>query len=151
MRPASAAGRLADAGLVAVAPSRPLNVLMVVMESVGAHRLGLYGAPFDDTPNLVELACHALVFDRVYVAEAQTSAALGALLASVYPDHDWPSLTQLAPALSIPGLPAVCRARVTAQRSYIRASSRSNRQGEFVRKPRFDQVIDKRRDSECLR
>ena len=147
MRPASAAGQLADAGLVAVAPRRPLNVLMVVMESVGAHRLGLYGAPFDDTPNLVELARHALVFDRVYVAEAQTSAALGALLASVYPDHDWPSLTQLAPALSIPGLPAVL-SRKGYRTAFIHSGQLAfDRQGEFVRSRGFDEVIDKRRDA----
>jgi arylsulfatase A-like enzyme len=148
MRPASAAGRLAEAGFVA-APPRPLNVLMVVMESVGAHRLGLYGAPFDDTPNLVELARHALVFDRVYVAEAETSAALGALFASVYPDHDWPSLTQMAPALSIPGLPAVL-SRKGYRTAFIHSGQLAfDRQGEFVRSRGFDQVIDKRRDSDA--
>jgi len=106
MRPAPA-GVLVSASIEAQALRQPLNVLMLVMESVGANCLGLYGASFDDTPNLVELAHHALVFDRVFAAEAETSAALGALFTSVYPDHDWPSVTQLAPALSIPGLPGI--------------------------------------------
>ncbi len=146
MRPASGAGPLVGAGFEATASHGPLNVLMVVMESVGARRLGLYGAPFDDTPNLVELARHALVFNRAYVAEAETSAALGALFASVYPDHDWPSLTQLAPALAIPGLPAVL-----SSKGYRTAFMHSgqlvfDRQGEFVRSRGFGQVIDKARD-----
>src|SRR5208283_6209369 len=45
---------------------RPINVLMIVMESVGARRLQLYGAPHQDSPELVRLARHGTVFDRVY-------------------------------------------------------------------------------------
>ena len=146
MRPASGAGPLVGAGFEATTSREPLNVLMVVMESVGAHRLGLYGAPFDDTPKLAEMARHALVFNRAYVAEAETSAALGALFASVYPDHDWPSITQLAPALAIPGLPAVL-----SSKGYRTAFMHSgqlvfDRQGEFLQSRGFDQVIDKKRD-----
>jgi arylsulfatase A-like enzyme len=148
MRAASAAGPLVGAGFEAVAPRGPLNVVMVVMESVGAHRVGLYGAPFDDTPNLVELARHALVFDRVYVSEAETSAALGALFASVYPDHDWPSITQLAPSLAIQGLPAVLSSHGYRTAFMHSGQLAFDRQGEFLRTRGFDQVIDKRRDSD---
>src|SRR5579863_9963408 len=99
--------RFTVAGINPAAWPRPLNVVMVVMESVGARNVQLYGAPFDDTPNLIELAHHALVFKRLYVSEGETSAAYGALFTSIYPDHDWPSITQLAPTLTVPGLPAV--------------------------------------------
>jgi arylsulfatase A-like enzyme len=144
----SASAPLVSAGLVVTAPHGPLNVVMVAMESVGAHRVGLYGAPFDDTPNLAELARHALVFKRAYVAEAETSAALGALFTSVYPDHDWPSITQLAPSLAIPGLPAVL-----SNKGYRTGFIHSgplvfDRQGEFLRMHGFDQVITKERDDD---
>jgi arylsulfatase A-like enzyme len=149
MRAAAAVEPLTVAGLQTTVPHGPLNVLMVVMESVGAHRVGLYGAPFDNTPNLVELARHALVFNRAYAAEAETSAALGGLFASVYPDHDWPSITQLAPTLAVPGLPAVL-----SKHGYRAAFMHSgqlgfDRQGEFLRNRGFDQVIDQERDSDA--
>ncbi|HVB82844.1 MAG TPA: sulfatase [Candidatus Binataceae bacterium] len=146
MRPASVAGPLVGVGFEATAPREPLNVLMVVMESVGAHRVQLYGAPYDDTPNLVELARHALVFNRAYVAEAETSAALGALFASVYPDHDWPSITQLAPELAIPGLPAVLSSKGYRTAFMHSGQLAFDRQGEFLRSRGFAQVIDKKRD-----
>ena len=147
----SASRPLVSAGGVATAPRGPLNVMMVVMESVGARRVELYGAPFPDTPNLLGLARHALVFKRAYVSEAETSAALGALFASVYPDHDWPSITQLAPSLAIAGLPAV-----VSTHGYRTAFIHSgqlvfDRQGEFLRTRGFDDVIDKKRDYDAPR
>jgi arylsulfatase A-like enzyme len=85
----------------------PLNVLMIVMESVGARRLHLYGAPYNDTPELDALARHGVVFDRIYVSQAITSAAMAALFCSVYPYHGWFTVSRYAPDLRIPGLPAI--------------------------------------------
>jgi len=146
-RPSPAPALPAGAALAAAA-ERPLNVLMIVMESVGARHLGLYGAPFDDTPNISELARRALVFNRAYVAEAETSAAMGALFASVYPDHDWPSLTQLAPDLSIPGLPAVLSGKGYRTAFIHSGQLVFDRQGEFVRSRGFDQVFDRDSDAD---
>jgi len=146
MRPASSAGPLVAAGIEAAAAHGPLNVLMVVMESVGARRVGLYGAPIEGTPKVVELARHALVFKRVYAAEAETSAALGALFTSVYPDHDWPSITQLAPALAIPGLPAVLSGKGYRTAFMHSGQLEFDRQGDFLRNCGFGQVFDKERD-----
>ncbi len=146
MRPASGAGPLVGAGIEATAAHGPLNVLMVVMESVGARRVELYGAPIGDTPKVVELARHALVFKRTYAAEAETSAALGALFASVYPDHDWPSITQLAPALAIPGLPAVLSSKGYRTAFMHSGQLEFDRQGDFLRGRGFGQVIGKERD-----
>ena len=44
----------------------PMNVLMVVMESVGVRRLEFYGAPYHDSPNLIRLASHGMLFQRIY-------------------------------------------------------------------------------------
>ena len=85
----------------------PLNVLMVVMESVGARRLHLYGAPYNDTPELDALARHGLVFDRIYVSQTITSAAMAALFCSVYPYHGWFTVSRYAPDLRVPGLPEI--------------------------------------------
>ena len=146
MRSANGASLPVSAALAA--SERPLNVLMVVMESVGARRLELYGAPLRDTPDLTALARHALVFNRAYAAEAETSAALGALFASVYPDHDWPSLTQLAPDLSIPGLPAVLSGRGYRAAFIHSGQLVFDRQGEFLHNHGFEQVFDRARDAD---
>ena len=126
--------------------ARGFNVVLFVMESVGANRVHLYGAPFDDTPNLEQLARHAMVFSRVYVAEAQTSAAFGAVFSSVYPDHDWPSITQLAPSLAIPGLPAVLSSHAYRTAFIHSGQTVFDREGEFLSTRGFDQIMAEPRD-----
>ena len=87
----------------------PLNVLMIVMESVGSRRLHLYGAAYADTPELDALSRNAIVFDRIYSAQANTSAAIAALFCSVYPYHGWFPVSRYAPELTITGLPAILK------------------------------------------
>jgi arylsulfatase A-like enzyme len=126
--------------------ARGFNVILFAMESVGARRVHLYGAPFDDTPNLDELANHAMVFSRVYVAEAETSAAFGAVFSSVYPDHDWPSITQLAPSLAIPGLPAVLSSHGYRTAFIHSGQTVFDREGEFLSTRGFDRIMAEPRD-----
>ncbi|HVA40344.1 MAG TPA: sulfatase-like hydrolase/transferase, partial [Candidatus Binataceae bacterium] len=126
--------------------ARGFNVVLFAMESVGARRVHLYGAPFDDTPNLDRLARHAMVFSRAYVAEAETSAAFGAVFSSVYPDHDWPSITQLAPSLAIPGLPAVLSSHGYRTAFIHSGQTVFDREGEFLRTRGFDRIMAEPRD-----
>jgi arylsulfatase A-like enzyme len=84
--------------------SRPLNVLMIVMESVGARPLQIYGAPYSDTPEIISLARHGAVFDRIYASEAYSSAAMAALFCSLYPEHGWFNILRLTPDIAVPGL-----------------------------------------------
>lgn len=83
---------------------RPMNVLMIVMESVGAGRLQLYGASYKDSPEMVRLACHGLVFDHIYAAQAYTSAAMPGLFCSLYPEHGRLNVLQMSPDIGVPGL-----------------------------------------------
>ena len=143
---AATAEPLPVTGMAAAVSDKPIDVVMVILESVGAPRVHLYGAPFNDTPNLDELARHAAVFSQVYAAEAETSAAMAALLSSVYPDHDWPSITQIAPSLAIPGLPAVL-----SSHGYRTVFLRSgelvfDREGEFLNTRGFDKIFGEPRD-----
>ena len=125
---------------------RPLNVVLIVMESVGTRRLNLYGAPVDDTPELNRLSRHAALFKDVHVSEPCTSCAMAALFSSVYPDHDWPTITRLAPALAIPGLPSIL-----ASHGYRTAFIHSGQltyeqQDAFIRTRGFGQVIAEQYD-----
>jgi arylsulfatase A-like enzyme len=94
----------APARLGPAAPHRPMNVVMIVMESVGARRLQHYGASYQDTPELVQIADHGLVFDHIYAAQAYTSAAMPGLFCSLYPEHGSLNILRLSPTIGVPGL-----------------------------------------------
>jgi len=99
----------AEAGTKARSLRSP-NVVMVVMESVGARYLGIYGAPFADTPELARMAAHAAVFDNVYVGQAMSNNAIGGLLCSIYPYLGWQLIATRAPRLAIDSLATVLAA-----------------------------------------
>ncbi len=68
---------------------RPKNVIVIILESVGAKYLGLYGHPTDYTPTLSAEARHALVFNQIYAHASFTFASFRPLLFSVYPGLPW--------------------------------------------------------------
>ncbi|HEV2171487.1 MAG TPA: sulfatase [Candidatus Binatus sp.] len=128
-----------------------MNVVLIVMESVGARRVGLYGAPVDDSPQMIRLSRHAALFEDVHVSEPCTSCAMAALFSSVYPDHDWPTITRLAPALAIPGLPAVL-ARHGYRTAFIHSGQLAyEKQQIFLRTRGFEQVVAEQRDYDAPR
>lgn len=81
LAPASQVAQLVTAG-------RPKNVVLLVLESVGAEYLQLYGAPYDNTPELHSLADHSLVFDSIYAQCPSSAKALVAILTATYPRLD---------------------------------------------------------------
>ena len=110
--PASTATALLPAAITstehAAAPSKqPLNIVMVVLESEGIRRLQLYGAGYNDTPNLLRLTRHADVFTHIYAAQPNTSAAMAALVCSLYPEHAWNDIPRNMSDIRVPGLPQV--------------------------------------------
>ncbi len=64
------------------------NVLLVILESTGAGRLGMYGASPDPAPNLTALARQAIVFERAYAVYPESIKGLFATLCSKYPAFD---------------------------------------------------------------
>src|SRR5579863_3451714 len=147
VRDQSPASALRGAGGVSKVTSlqSPMNVVLIVMESVGARRFALYGSPFEN-PQMTELSSHAALFKNAYAAEPSTSCAMAALFSSVYPDHDWTSITHLAPALAIAGLPAVL-----AGHGYRTAFIHSgqliyDREKTFLQTRGFDQIIAEQQD-----
>ncbi len=69
--------------------ARPKNVIIIVLESVGAKYLRLYGSPLEVTPNLDREAQHALVFDNIYAHASFTYCSFRTLNFSVYPGLPW--------------------------------------------------------------
>jgi lipoteichoic acid synthase len=65
--------------------TRPRNVILIVLESVGTRYLSLYGSKVDTTPRLVTEQGNALVFDRYYAPVAWTAYSLISLATSRRP------------------------------------------------------------------
>jgi arylsulfatase A-like enzyme len=127
-------------------PARPLNVVMVIMESVGAKNLHLTGASYPDSPALDQLAQHAIVFRNTYVAQPFSSAAMAALFASLYPDHDWMTIPRKSPAIRVPKLPALLEQH--GYRTAFIHSGSIDYDGnlEFLENHGFQQVISRASD-----
>lgn len=64
--------------------ARP-NVLVVVLDTLRADRLGAYGSTRGLTPFLDELAARAVVFERAYASSSWTSPSIASLLTSRHP------------------------------------------------------------------
>ncbi len=75
------------------APSGPPNVLLIVVDTLRADHMGLYGHERDTTPHLDRWADGAMVFDRAYSHAPWTKPSIASLLTSRLPRdhgvHDW--------------------------------------------------------------
>jgi arylsulfatase A-like enzyme len=69
--------------------SRPRNVIVIVLESVGTKYLGLYGSRFDTTPSLAAESAHALVFDNFYSHLGYTFCSFMAINFGIHPGLPW--------------------------------------------------------------
>lgn len=82
---------------------RPKNVFMIVMESVGAEYLDLYGSKHQTMPNLTKAAQeNGVVFENFYIQVPYSCKSLVALTTSVYPRIDWGLIARDNPNLPIP-------------------------------------------------
>ena len=92
---------------------RPPNVILVVLESVGARWAGLNRGPYDSTPNLEAEAARGVVFDNFYAHIGRSSNSLGSILLSTFPKLDFSDLTE-----EYPRLPGTSIASVFRDRAY---------------------------------
>ncbi|MBI5362031.1 MAG: sulfatase [Planctomycetes bacterium] len=75
-----------DADRPQSAKERPLNVLLVVLDTLRADRLGAYGNARPTSPGLDALAREACVFENAQTAAPLTVASLLSLMTSLYPE-----------------------------------------------------------------
>lgn len=57
-------------------PSKPMNVVLVLMESMSADRMGIFGNPKNLTPGLDNLARNSVFFDNCFSNGIHTNAGL---------------------------------------------------------------------------
>ncbi|WP_190246276.1 LTA synthase family protein [Gelidibacter gilvus] len=78
------------------------NVVVIVLESAGAEYFDAYGGRFGLSPNLNKYAEQALIFDQMYAHSPATNFSLVSMLASMYPDLSFKSITQEHPEINHP-------------------------------------------------
>ncbi|MEP7380607.1 MAG: sulfatase [Gemmatimonadota bacterium] len=89
--------RLAIASLPP-APDGAPNVLLIILDTVRADYLSLYGATEETTPNLVRWAQQATVFDQAYSTAPWTTPSHASLFTGQYPSvHGASFTTALSP------------------------------------------------------
>ncbi len=87
------------------------NVIVVVLESLSARSLEIYGSPYPATPNLSAAAAEALVFDDFYCHAGRSSESLAAILLSVHPRISWQEITDAFPRLPGASVPEILKTR----------------------------------------
>ena len=137
---------LSTASVVAVKTpqARPLNVVIVMLESVRADATTVYSPGLPTTPFLRELAQESLVIDDMYAVIPRTSAAWVAILAGRYPGtrevvRDYAS-RQPVPALDS-SLAAVLRARGYASAFITPTSTSYENDSEIIAALGFQKVV----------
>ncbi|MBD3648065.1 MAG: LTA synthase family protein [Pseudomonadales bacterium] len=66
-----------------VASQSPPNVVFVMLESLGASRLGIYGNPLDPSPNMDRIARQGWLFRHFYVPVTGTSKTVWASITGI--------------------------------------------------------------------
>jgi lipoteichoic acid synthase len=145
----SASGRVPELSTTAVAAGetpqpRPLNVVIVMLESVRADATTIHSPRLPTTPFLLELAKESLVVDDMYAVIPRTSAAWVAILAGRYPGtretvKDYASRVPVAPLQS--SLPTLLRARGYSSAFVTPTSLTYENDSEIIRALGFQKVV----------
>ena len=97
---------LALAGLVllqrGMPPTEPADILLIIVDTIRADHLGLYGYDRPTSPHLDRFAAQATVFERAYTHAPWTAPSIASILTSLTPrDHGITSWHQPLPAQSL--------------------------------------------------
>lgn len=122
----------------------PKNVILVVLESVGARWMSLYGSEYRTTPRLEAEAKHAAVFTAFHSLVTNSGNALAPMLVGEYPPLTWRERMLDDPAFPAVALPDVLHAR--GYRTAFVSSCDFDYNGclAFLRHRKFDVVQDYR-------
>jgi arylsulfatase A-like enzyme len=63
----------------------PYNVILVTADQMSADYMHLYGAQFNDTPNLERLASEGTTFTRMYAGAPWTTPSFGVIMTGLFP------------------------------------------------------------------
>jgi lipoteichoic acid synthase len=120
------------------------NILVVVLESVGAEYLQPYGSIYAATPTLEALRPHAAIFENAYAQAASTTSSLVSLLLSVYPSMVQRDFIRDHPALNFPSLSSELKRLGYRTAYFSSADDRFSNMEAFLLHRGFDVVRDYR-------
>lgn len=63
----------------------PYNVILLTADQMSANYMHLYGATYQDTPNLEKLAARGTTFTRMYAGAPWTTPSFGVILTGLFP------------------------------------------------------------------
>jgi arylsulfatase A-like enzyme len=88
--------------------SRP-NIVLIVIDTLRADRLGCYGSPVATSPGIDRLAARSTRFENAYTTAPWTLPAFASLLTSTYPWEHGAVNDYLAPRPELPAIAEVLR------------------------------------------
>jgi arylsulfatase A-like enzyme len=143
--PASYAADLAvsPAGELPFASDVPVrNVVVFVLESVGAEYVSSYGGLESVTPVLSSLRGDGIQFDNIYAQAPASNKSLVTLLGGIYPWISYRSITQEQPALPLPTLSSVLHENGYRTAFFSTADWRFQQSDKFLAARQFDLIQD---------
>jgi arylsulfatase A-like enzyme len=125
-------------------PPPPLNVVLVVLESVAARWTSLYGNRYETTPTLLAEAGRGVVFDNFYAHIGRSSNSLAAMLLSAYPKLGFRDMTDEYPDLPGTSIASLFHDRGYRTRFVTPSGLTWAGWDEFLEGRGFDDVSDER-------
>lgn len=128
------------------ATTGPLNVIVIVGESLGAQHMSLYGGRWPTTPHLEAESSSAAVFTSYYSHVTNTPNSLVSMLLSVYPyPLSWRHITREKPDIAGTTLAQILRAKGYRTAFIAAGDNDFENQGAFLRHNRgFETIWDYR-------
>jgi len=119
------------------------NVVLILMESMSANRMGIYGAKEGLTPGLDKLAKNSVLFDRCYSSGIHTNCGIYSTLYGMpvmMMEH--PMLNGVSELKSFSGLPVELQKAGYHTRFYCSHPKTFDNLDIFVEKNGFDVIVD---------
>src|SRR5580704_17890689 len=91
--------------------AKPVNIILVTLDTFRADRMGFLGSKRGLTPNLDALASQSAVFTRAYSQAPLTSVSHASILTGTYPQFHQVIDFPLPLAKDLPYTPEILRAR----------------------------------------
>ncbi len=120
------------------------NVLLIVLESVAAQYLPVYGSPYAVTPELDQWRRHTRIFASIYANAPNTNKTMFSLLCSRYPTPSYLLETQEHADARISSLSAILSQRGYRTGMFYAADLRFGNAEGFLENRKFDAVNDYR-------
>jgi phosphoglycerol transferase MdoB-like AlkP superfamily enzyme len=124
-------------------PTRKMNVVVILMESMTADRMGIFGDSLHLTPGLDRLARNSVFFDQCYSAGIHTNCGIYSTL------YGMPSLMMHHPMLNgisentpFSGLPAVLKGQGYRTRFFCSHPKTFDNLDIFLERNGFDKITD---------